>query len=62
MLSSLWKNKNCQVKGTQHQLPMFCKNFENFFCISYIFCFQHHIGVKIYDKQQILLNMPKLLK
>ena len=32
------------------------KKISNFSCITYIFCFKHHIGVnKIYDKQQILL-------
>ena len=30
MLSLLWQNKNYQIKGTQHQLPIFCKNFQIF--------------------------------
>ena len=30
MLSLLWQNKNYQIKGIQHQLPIFCKNFQIF--------------------------------
>ena len=36
MLSSLWQNKNCYIRGTQHQLQIFCKNFQ-------IFVACHHV-------------------